>query len=124
MAGPLDWTRERSLGGRKIMRAFRYSLLAVVLVVFGFMAMGCNTVYSPAAGLIWTDVQGPVDAGDKIGAKEGKACAQSILGVVARGDASIKAAAANGGITRIDSVDHHSTWMVVMGEYCTIVRGS
>ena len=105
------------------MRAFRYALLAVV-VGFGFMAMGCASVYSPAAGMIWMDVQGPVDAGDKVGSKEGRACAQSILGVFATGDASIKAAAANGGITRIDSVDHHSTWMVVMGEYCTIVRGS
>ena len=105
------------------MRALRYSLLAVV-VVFGFMAMGCASVYSPAAGMIWMDVKGPVDAGDKVGAKEGRACAQSILGVFATGDASIKAAAAAGGITRIDSVDHHSTWTVVMGQYCTIVRGS
>ncbi len=106
------------------MRILRGSLLAVALVLFGFMAMGCNTVYSPAAGMIWTDVKGPVDAGDKVGTKEGKACAKSILGMVATGDASIKAAAAAGGITRIDSVDHHSTWTVVMGQYCTIVRGS
>ena len=106
------------------MKAFRVSLLAVVLVLFGFTAIGCASVYSPAAGMIWMDVQGPVDAGDRVGAKEGQACAQSILGVFATGDASIKAAAAAGGITKIDSVDHHSTWMVVMGEYCTIVRGS
>jgi hypothetical protein len=105
------------------MRALRYSLLAVV-VVFGFMAMGCQSVYSPAAGSIWLDVKGAIDAGDRVGAKEGRACAQSILGVFATGDASIKAAAAAGGITRIDSVDHHSTWKLVMGEYCTIVRGS
>ena len=106
------------------MRVFRVSLLAVVLVLFGFTAIGCASVYSPAAGMVWMDVQGPVDAGDRVGAKEGQACAKSILGMVATGDASIKAAAAAGGITKIDSVDHHSTWMVVMGEYCTIVRGS
>ena len=106
------------------MRSFRSSLLAVALVLFGLMAMGCASVYSPAAGAIWMDVQGPVDAGDKVGAKEGRACAQSIMGVFATGDASIKAAAAAGGITRIDSVDHHSTWKLVMGEFCTIVRGS
>jgi hypothetical protein len=98
--------------------------MVFVLVLFGSMAMGCASVYSPAAGAIWLDVKGPVDAGDKVGAKEGQACAQSILGMFATGDASIKAAAAAGGITRIDSVDHHSTWMVVMGQYCTIVRGS
>ena len=106
------------------MNILRNALLAVALVLFGFVAMGCNTVYSPAAGMIWTDVKGPVDAGDRVGAKEGRACAKSLLGIVATGDASIKAAAAAGGITKIDSVDHHSTWMVVMGEYCTIVRGS
>jgi hypothetical protein len=98
--------------------------LVFALVLFGSMAMGCLGVYTPAAGLIWTDVQGPVDAGDKVGKKEGRACAQSILGVFATGDASIKAAAAAGGITRIDSVDHHSVWKVVMGEFCTVVRGS
>jgi hypothetical protein len=106
------------------MRGIRKSLLVFALVLFGSMAMGCASVYSPAAGTIWMDVKGPVDAGDRVGAKEGRACAQSILGVYATGDASIKAAAAAGGIKKIDSVDHHSTWMLVMGEYCTIVRGS
>jgi hypothetical protein len=106
------------------MRGFRNSLLAVALALFGLLAIGCLGVYSPALGVIYTDVQGPVDAGDKVGAKEGRACAQSVLGIVARGDASIKAAAAAGGITRIDSVDHHSEWLVIFGEYCTIVRGS
>ncbi len=106
------------------MREFRNSLLAVALVLFGLTAMGCATVYSPAPGAIWMDVHGPIDAGDKVGMREGRACAKSYVGMVSMGDASIKAAAAAGGITRIDSVDHHSTWMVVMGEFCTIVRGS
>jgi len=106
------------------MSILRNALLVVALAFFGFVAMGCASVYSPAAGAIWLDVKGPVDAGDRVGAKEGQACAKSILGMVATGDASIKAAAAAGGITKIDSVDHHSTWMVVMGQYCTIVRGS
>ena len=106
------------------MKILRYSLLVAALVSFGFAAMGCASVYSPAAGAIWLDVKGPVDAGDRVGTKEGQACAKSILGMFATGDASIKAAAAAGGISKIDSVDHHSTWMVVMGQYCTIVRGS
>ena len=29
-----------------------------------------------------------------------------------------------GGITRIESVDHHSKNMIVIGEFCRIVRGS
>jgi hypothetical protein len=60
-----------------------------------------------------------------VGAKEGTSCAQSVLGLVATGDASIKAAAKNGGITRIDSVDHYTRNIVgILGEFCTIVRGS
>lgn len=106
------------------MSILRNALLLVALVSFGFMAMGCQGVYSPALGSLWVDVQGPIDAGDRVGSKEGRACAQSILGVFATGDASIKAAAAAGGISKIDSVDHHSTWKVVMGQFCTIVRGS
>ena len=59
------------------------------------------------------------------GAKEGQACAQSILGLVAQGDASIKAAAKAGGITKIDSVDHYSRNLLgIIADFCTIVRGS
>jgi len=98
----------------------------VVLAMAALMAplMGCAGVYSPAQGGIWMDVKGPLHAGDKVGSKEGRACATSYVGLVAMGDASIQTAAANGGITNIESVDHHSKNMVVIGEFCTIVRGS
>ena len=85
---------------------------------------GCAAVHSPAAGMLWMDVKGPLDAGTGVSPKTGKACAQSILGLVATGDASIAAAAAAGGITKIDSVDHHTTHKVFIGEFCTIVHGS
>jgi hypothetical protein len=89
------------------------------------MLSGCLPVYSPAIGILLTDVHGPIDAGTKVGAKEGRACAQSILALVAQGDASIRAAAHAGGITKIDSVDHYSRNMLgIMAEFCTIVRGS
>ena len=85
---------------------------------------GCMSVYSPAAGVLLTNVYGPIDAGTKVGSKEGEACARSIFGLVARGDASIKAAARAGGITKIDSVDHHSHGFLGIFKFCTIVRGS
>ncbi len=89
------------------------------------MLFGCMPVYSPLMGILLTDVYGPIDAGTKVGAKEGKACAQTILALVAQGDASIRAAARAGGITKIDSVDHYSRNMLgIMAEFCTIVRGS
>ncbi len=87
--------------------------------------MGCISVYTPAMGVLFTEVYGPVDAGTTVGSREGKACAQSILGLVATGDASIQTAARNGGITNIGSVDHYTRNLLgILGEFCTIVRGS
>jgi hypothetical protein len=99
--------------------------MGIVAVAAAAMLGGCMPVYSPAVGLILTDVYGPIDAGDTVGSKEGKACAQSILALVAQGDASIKAAAQAGGITKIGSVDHYSRNLLgIVAEFCTIVRGS
>jgi hypothetical protein len=101
-------------------------ILATALATVGLAVFsGCMPVYSPAIGVIFTDVYGPLDAGERVGTKEGTACAQSILGLIAIDDASIKEAARNGGITKIDSVDHHSTNILgIIGKFCTIVRGS
>lgn len=87
-------------------------------------AAGCQGVASPVTGALYTDVSGPLHAGERIGGKEGRACARSFLGLFATGDASLKSAAEAGGISRIESVDHHSSWLLVSGSFCTIVRGS
>ncbi len=56
--------------------------------------------------------------------KVGSATATSILGIVATGDASIEAAARNGGITRIHHVDHHTKNIVLLySEFTTVVYG-
>ena len=104
------------------MRTFLVTAVAAVgLTLF----TGCMPVMSPVMGVIFTDVYGPVDAGERVGTKEGTACAQSILGLIAIDDASIKEAARNGGITKVDSVDHHSTNILgIIAKFCTIVRGS
>ena len=82
-------------------------------------------VYSPALGLLYTDLKGPLDAGSSVGTKEGIACVESIMGLIARGDASIKAAAADGRISKIGSVDHRTENILgIFGRFCTIVRGS
>jgi hypothetical protein len=88
------------------------------------MMTGCAAVHSPAMGMFWMDVKGPIAPGDTVGPKVGKACAKSFLGFVATGDASIATAAAAGGITKIETVDHHTTHKVFIGEFCTIVHGS
>ena len=85
---------------------------------------GCLGVATPVMGLLITDVKWDGPTQGKAGRKTGRACAKSILGLVANGDASVEAAAKNGGITDVTSVDHETTWTVVIGEYCTIVRGT
>lgn len=105
------------------MKRLRLTLALAILALFA--TTGCMGVASPVAGIIITDgVKWDGHASGKLGTKEGKACAQSYLSVFATGDASIKAAAEAGGITNVMSVDHETKWLVVFGEYCTIVRGS
>lgn len=100
-----------------------FAKIAVAVAAI-FLLGGCQVASAPVAGIWMQNVGHPVGAGDKVGDREGKACATSYLGIVAVGDASIKAAAAAGGITRIDSVDAETSNMIVIGTYCTVVRGS
>lgn len=66
----------------------------------------------------------PTTTATAMNLKTGAATATSILGIVATGDASIEAAAKNGGITRIHHVDHHSRNIFgFYSEFTTIVYG-
>jgi len=97
----------------------------LVLVVFIAASLsGCATPYP--MGMIYTEVKAPVAAGD--GGmnynKVGTAKATSVLGLVATGDCSIKAAAANGGIKTIKYVDYDAKNILgIFGEYTTTVYG-
>ena len=85
---------------------------------------GCVGTNGPVAGSIYTDVWGPDSGGDSTGSsKMGEASASGILGF-ASGDASIKTAAANGGITKIQHVDHHTESILgVWAKSTTVVYG-
>jgi hypothetical protein len=66
-------------------------------------------------GMLYTDVNGAMLATSNGGAsKVGSATSKGII-CVATGDSSIKAACANGGITKISHVDYHVT--AVLGVY-------
>ena len=88
---------------------------------------GCMIVESPIRGVVGTEViWGDVATGKATpdNVKTGKACAESILGLMARGDASVRAAKANGGIDEVFSIDHSArNFFGVVGEWCTLVRG-
>ena len=89
------------------------------------MLTGCQPVASPLVGIFFNDTKyGYLATTDPDTTKEGKACAQSIMGLVAQGDASISAAKAAGGITQVSHIDYtaHSI-LGVVADFCTIVKG-
>jgi hypothetical protein len=82
--------------------------LAVVLIAVFFLS-GCAMTMTPAIGFLYSDVSGPHSAtSNATYSKMGTSKAQSILGWVALGDASIEAAMKNGGITKVHHVDYHT----------------
>jgi hypothetical protein len=101
----------------------------LIAVFLGFCLLnltGCMGVASPVMGWAYTEAKydGVIDDG-AAATKTGKACATSILSMVATGDASLETAKVNGGITQIAYVDHSAKNILgIWGEYCTIVKGS
>ncbi len=100
-------------------------LMLIAVCILTPALSGCPIVQSPAAGGIYTELKyGNFATTSTASAKEGKACVQSILGLVATGDASIAAAKAAGGITEVSYVDHYAKSILgIVGDWCTIVRG-
>jgi len=103
-----------------------FVLVATSLVV-GLTS--CMIVESPIRGVVGTEVIWGEEATGKTAPagplKEGKACAESILGLIAHGDASVRAAKQNGKVTEVYSVDHSArNFFGIVGEWCTLVRGT
>ena len=94
------------------------------------LVTGCASAWAPAqsggvGGAIYEKVSAPLWVTTNSGSgKSGSASAESILGIVATGDASIQAAAANGGITKIQHVDQtvERVW-VFWAKYTVTVYG-
>jgi hypothetical protein len=86
---------------------------------------GCAAVgHGPVTAPVTINMKGPVSAGPAMTSpKVGKAEAWGIL-VFATGDASISAAAASGGISRIHHVDHETLNILgIYAKYTTVVYG-
>lgn len=97
---------------------FSVAALASVLVLASCATPG----FGPNGGLFTSTTVGV--SADGQGSKTGEACASSILGIAAMGDASVKAAAASAGISKVKSVDLKS--FSILGLYanlCTVVTG-
>lgn len=91
-----------------------------LLVLFN----GCATGPSPTGIGLYTDVKGPITATSLPATKTGKACAQTVLGIVNTGDASIDSAKKAGDISLVSSVDYETTGSYPFyGKTCVVVRG-
>jgi hypothetical protein len=105
------------------------SILSVFMAC-GVLALlqGCLTApVIPPLGKAYSDVKAPLSINynpTNVGRKFGKSESISILGLVATGDASTQAAAANGGISKIDFADYaYYNVLGVYQRYVTIVYG-
>jgi hypothetical protein len=100
--------------------------LALALIGVGFLGLtACQPVASPLMGVLYNETKyGYIATTNTNATKEGKACAQTIMGLVATGDASIAAAKANGGITEVSHIDYSAKSVLgIIGDWCTIVKG-
>ncbi len=89
---------------------------------------GCIIPAGPTGGisaLVYTDVSGPVGGvmGNVASTKTGTATVEGVI-CVATGDASIKTACLNGGITKVHHVDYHTTSVLgIWGKTVVTVYG-
>jgi hypothetical protein len=104
------------------MTTFKILLASTLLMI----ATGCAMARSPVNGFFYSDVQdGMSVTSNQRPSKMGMACATSILGVYASGDASINTARNNGRINTISSVDTTSSNILgFYAKYCVVVRGN
>jgi len=74
-----------------------------VLGLIGLFSVGCQG-FGPA-GSLYSSTKIGVYGTTSTAPKKGTACAQSFLGLVAIGDGSVKAAAEQGGISKVSSIN-------------------
>jgi hypothetical protein len=104
----------------KIKKFIRLFLIATIILGFGIKCVG--TFYGPQG--LFTSTTIGVYGSDLNATKEGRACAFSILALVALGDASLKEAAKSAGIKNIKQVDYDNLNVIgIFTRLCTVVRG-
>lgn len=96
----------------------------LAVLVLGLFSTACSlSGFGPVGGL-YTEHKVGVYATSPTGSKTGKACSQSILGLVALGDASVEEAASKAGITKVNNINLESfSLLFVYGTLCTVVQG-
>ncbi len=106
--------------------AIRALLVTLLAGAFsGCMATtGLFTPTGVAAVSIYTEPVAATSGSAATKVKRGSACTMNILGIVAIGDGSVRAAMVDGDITQVISVDREvMNILLLFGKVCTIVRG-
>lgn len=101
----------------------------LTVAAFCVMLTGCTLVAPvvPPTGAIYTDISAPINtyvSNTAINGKVGRASSKDILGLVAWGDASVRAAADQGGLTTVNHIDYEFVNVLFFfSKYTTIVYG-
>ncbi len=101
------------------------TLLSIAAGLLLFTSCAVVTT-SPLTGFLYSDLTAPHSVTESdVGTKMGTATAQSVLGLVATGDASVAAACRDGGITKIHHVDFYAKSILgIIATYEVRVYGS
>ncbi len=95
---------------------------SLLLVLGGLGCMGAPIV--PPLGIAYTKIEAPISLRGDFGSKRGEASVTSYLGLVSTGDASVRAAARNGGISDVKHVDYEfNNVFFFYQRYTTVVFG-
>ena len=106
-------------------------LLCTVLGCLLCSTVGCAGFLTapvvPPTAVIYTDMKAPMDVdlnSTSPGSKSGSASTQNILGLVSWGDASVEAAAADGGIGTVNHADYQFFNILgIYSKFTTVVHG-
>lgn len=111
----------------------KMGLISVMFFIVPFILSSCSsnddlTAGTGRFGILITNVKGPhkfPPNKDVMANRTGKACAHSILGLFAFGDATIREAKREGHISRIAAIDRSVMYITssLYTQYCTIVSG-
>ncbi len=104
----------------------RLGIAFLGLVLVGSLSCTAMTYYYGPVGFIYENTKAPFpQSGQEVEySKVGKACSTSLLGWFAFGDASVEAAARNGGIKKIKHITIERTNLLgLYATFCTVVKG-
>lgn len=99
------------------MRTIRFLALAALIP----FAAGCTTAFVPS-GVNMVSVD-DVNFSEVSSMKRGEACATTILGLFTQGEAMLTSAARNGGISRVEMIEHKLSANPFFSQQCVIVFG-